>query len=170
MQATAVENRLQQRGADRQYRGRRIEEIEQHIAGESSRTRQRDAGQQRGACRSDIRVGGGKLGFGAGKIGPSYQQLRRQPGGHARHGQTGKSQGRRVEAFRRSPEEDCQREQRLAFLQFQRRENGLYRQDRRLLPREVERRSGAVAHARVHDLEHTLGDVQIFACDRETAA
>src|ERR1035437_1837060 len=99
-QAAAVEDRLQQRGADRQCRGGRAEEIKQHIARESRRTCQRDAGQQRGSRHGDIGVSGGELRLGAGEVRPAHEQCRRNAGSDLRHENSGRGRSRCIESFR----------------------------------------------------------------------
>src|ERR1035437_6733184 len=120
-QAAAVENRLQQRGAKRQCRGGRAEEIEQHIARESRRSRELDSGQQCSARRGDVGIGGGKLRLGAGEIGPAGEQVRGKSGSDARHGERGHGQARSFEALGRPAGQYRERVQRLALLQFERR-------------------------------------------------
>ena len=170
-QAAAVEDRLQQRGADADRRGRsRSWKLSKRWSrarpSRSARcwaaARRAPRRRWRWRRRAAPRRWRGPAGARAASDG--------SPGAIARDTQVADAGGLHVEAFRRPAHQDRQRGQRLALLQLERRERRLLREHRRLLAREVERRGRAVAARDVHHLEHLLGDREVLARDRQAPA
>src|SRR5262249_58344185 len=115
-QATAVEDRLQQRRGDPDRGGRAArDEREQRAAGQAGRSRELDGRQQRRARGGDVGVGRGELGLGAGQVRTAYEEVRGQAGIDRRHGEIDDARPLHVEAFRRPADQARERGERVAL-------------------------------------------------------